>query len=276
MRRSPRSGLALVEVVLVAGFVAAGAASYAVPRYLHEAALRVELDAVGPHVISAERFLQLWGQRLRRPIFMDQQLAGTTIRFVACDQPVPWEIAKKILDFYDVVLDEKEVNGHPIMYAHSRRNCTGRLGPPPRERVVTAVVTVKNGAGNDIFATVRGGLITRDVTRTGNMLYVRGPEVIIIVDYASTVNYYLEVIRALDAQMPGQITRVVHVQFVPAAEVARALRARFAPPLRANAEDHTNALFVSANKDQLSAIEDTISALDVKPRARLGARALMR
>src|SRR5205814_4459164 len=108
---------------------------------------------------------------------------------------------------------------------HLRRNIPAKLGPPfpvvddktlpPREELLTALVQVTNGAGNDIFATVRG-LLVRDVNRIGNILYVRGPEVIIIVDYSANVEYYLKIIRALDVQAPGQITRVIPIQYAPA------------------------------------------------------------
>ncbi|MCW8137834.1 MAG: hypothetical protein KIT58_02920 [Planctomycetota bacterium] len=45
---------------------------------------------------------------------------------------------------------------------------------PDYDELVTAVFQVKHGAGNSIFATVRG-LLTRDTNRIGNILSTWGP-----------------------------------------------------------------------------------------------------
>lgn len=263
----------------------------------------IEIDAVTEGTNDADAILKLWARKLKVPIFIDQQMAGTKIKFLQSDVKLTWGLFKKILDFYDIVLDEKEVNGHWIMFAHLRRNIPAKVGPPfpvvradsneeksekmpPREEIVTAVIQVNNGAGNDIFATVRG-LLVRDVNRIGNILYVRGPEVIIIVDYASNVEYYLKVIRALDVQAPGQITRIIQINFAPAEDIVRVVQsllrgpgqggpggppgmpvgipgtATLQPP-QVIADQRTNKLIVQAYKHQFPEIERLIGELDVK------------
>jgi len=241
---------------------------------------------------------------LKLPIFVDPQMAGVKIKFLQADIKLTWGIAKQILGFYEIVLEEKNVNGHWLMFAHMRRNVPAKVGPPfpvesikdeedikkklpPREEVVTAVIQVKNGAGNDIFSTVRGFLV-RDINRLGNILYVRGPEVIIIVDYASNVEYYLKIIKALDVQAHGQETRVIQVKFALAQDIVKVVQQLLRPqggpgqpgapppgvpvgapggasllPPQIIGDDRTNKIIVQAYDYQFQAIDQILTELDV-------------
>jgi general secretion pathway protein D len=296
-RLAGASVLALALSALVLPQVSWGQDKPPPPPSLDDQELDIKVDTSAP--IEAEKWLRLWADKLKLPIFIDQQMTGTKIKFLQSDVKLTWGLAKKILDFYDVVLDEKDVNGHMIVFAHLRRNIPAKLGPPfpvvdentlpPREEIVTAVIQVTNGAGNDIFATVRG-LLVRDVNRIGNILYVRGPEVIIIVDYSANVEYYLKIIRALDVQAPGQITRVIQINFAPAEDIVRVIQTLLRPggagapgvPVGAGAvpggfpgaaallqpqviaDQRTNKLIVQAYKHQFDEINRMIGELDVK------------
>ncbi len=266
-----------------------------VPPSLDDIVAETHVDPNSP--IPADKFLRIWADALKVPIFIDQQMAGTKITFLQSDVKLNWGITKKILDFYDIVLEEKEVSGHFIMFAHLRRNLPARVGPPfsvvddktlpQREEIVTAVIQVTNGAGNDIFATVRG-LLVRDVNRLGNILYVRGPEVIIIVDYSANVEYYLKIIRALDVQAPGQITRVIPIQYALAEDIVKVIQALLRPaggpgvpgappgagapgalggggllPPQVIADQRTNKLIIQAYRHQFTEIDHMITELDV-------------
>jgi type II secretory pathway component GspD/PulD (secretin) len=240
------------------------------------------------------KILESWAQRLGNDVIVDPQIRGQTLKIIEGGPELTWGLFKQALDMQDdpVVIEEREVDGKWVTHAHCRRNLTTRIAPPfpvvgddealpKREQVVTAFVPVKNGCGADIFANVRG-LLTRDVNRVGNILYVRGPEVLIVVDLAKNVDYYREVIRRLDVKPLGPETRVFSLARAPAAYAARTIQTLFCPssrlaPDKAQAPDarepvvvsdpRTNQLFVTAHADTLAQVEKVVSSLDGETRA---------
>jgi general secretion pathway protein D len=119
-----------------------------------------------------------------------------------------------------------------VIRAHHRRNLATKEPPPWRyvesadvpdhDELVTAVFQIKNGTGNNIFATLRG-FGARDMNRVGNMLYVPGPEIIIVVDLASKVRYYGRLIEALDSPGPRKEMKVFQIVNAPVQELANVL-----------------------------------------------------
>jgi type II secretory pathway component GspD/PulD (secretin) len=237
------------------------------------------------------KILESWARRLGNDVTVDPGLRGQTfIKIVEGGPELTWGLFKKALDFQDVVIEEREVDGKWVTHAHCRRNLNMHMAPPfpvvgndealpKREQVVTAFVPVKNGCGADIYANVRG-LLTRDVNRVGNILYVRGPEVLIVVDLAKNVDYYREVIRRLDVMPLGPETRVFSLARAPAAYAARTIQTLFCPSSRSApdkapdvrepvvvSDPRTNQLFVTANADTLAQVEKVVSSLDGETRA---------
>jgi type II secretory pathway component GspD/PulD (secretin) len=213
------AALAGLAVALVTG----SARAQEPPR--DDATANVELAVNTP--INAEQILTQWGKHFGALVITDPQIQPIQIKFLTpVNTPMTWGAMKAIFDFHDIVIVESQpAPGGPfVIRAHHRRNINQKEGPPwryvPGEQVpnydelVTAVFQVKNGAGNSIFATVRG-LITRDTNRIGNILYVQGPEVIIIVDLASKVRYYARVVEALDVAGPRKEMEIYQIQFAP-------------------------------------------------------------
>ncbi len=161
--------------------------------------------------LPVEQLVQRWARAQGKVLQLDPQLVDERVRFSA-DADLDAETLRHVLDMHDVVLVERD----GVLQAHHRRNLSQKVAPPwdyveglaPRsDRVVTCVVPIRHGAGNSIFATVRG-LLTRDTNRIGNILYVPGPEVIILLDLGHNVRYYQEVIAALDRPSPLASRRV--------------------------------------------------------------------
>ncbi len=220
---------------------------------------------------DADALLQLWSKKLGVTIFIDQQMAGTKIKHLNSSTSMTWGGFKKVLDFYDIVIDEKEVVGQTILFAHLRRNFPAKVGPPFRtvtveeaakrpDEVVTALIPIKHGSGNDIFATVRG-LLVRDVNRIGNILYVRGPEMIIIVDFGMNVSYYASVIRALDA--PGAFVKVFDLQHGNADDTAVALEPLLEPGSKVISSPRTNQVIIRGNAGEAARLGEIIAKIDV-------------
>ncbi len=185
--------------------------------------------------INASQILAQWAKNFDALLIQDPQVATVRVKFLThINRDMTWGTVKSILDFHDIVVVESQPNGTGpwVIRAHHRRNIAQKEGPPWRyvegddvpdhEEIVTAVFQIKNGAGNSIFATVRG-LLTRDTNRIGNILYVPGPEVLIIVDLASKVRYYGRVIEALDVAGPRQRMEIYQVSFAPVQDLANVL-----------------------------------------------------
>jgi general secretion pathway protein D len=197
------------------------------------ATMRVEYAPNQP--INAEQILAQWGKKFGALVITDPQIQPIPIRFLtAINTDLTWGAMKSIFDFHDIVIVESQPapGGPYVIRAHHRRNINQKEGPPwryvPGEQVpdfdelVTAVFQIKNGAGQSIFATVRG-LLTRDTNRIGNILFVQGPEVLIIVDLASKVRYYARVIEALDVAGPRKEMEIYQVNFAPVQDLANVL-----------------------------------------------------
>jgi general secretion pathway protein D len=268
------------------------------------------MEVVTGQDIAATDILSAWAKHFDALVIPDPQIQPVKIRFLTnTNAPMTWGAMKSILDFHDVVVVESQPtpSGPWVIRAHHRRNLAQKEGPPWRyvkgddlpdhEELVTAVFQIKNGAGQQIFATVRG-LLTRDTNRIGNILFVQGPEVLIIVDLASKVRYYRRVIEALDVAGPRKQMKIYQVSFAPVQDLANVLSSVIqtlggqgpgggAPgqqpvvvagrPGQAGAggtqviaDQRTNQLIVAAFPIDFPLIEDVVSALDVRVAAPSG------
>jgi general secretion pathway protein D len=242
--------------------------------------------------IEVERMLQIWASRLNTIILVDPTLAGAKIKFLQSDVTLTWGLFKEILKFNDIVIEERESDGRWLAKAAPRRLLQTSVDMPKkliakgeplptREEVVTAVIQISNGSGQDIYANLRGLLGQRDLNHIGNMLFVKGPEVILIVDFASNVAYYTKVIQAMDIRAPGQITKVLTTNFAPPEDVVRVVQQLLHPgspsgppgmpggPTTSSqpvvvADPRTNKIFVQALPYQIDEITWAIAELDIK------------
>lgn len=147
-----------------------------------------------------------WTKATGTPVTVDPQAGQVVIHFGAQTQ-LGREVLRSVLGFNDVVVVEDAAG----LAFHHRRNLATRLpvtGPvisgqeaPAGDQLLTAVHYVRHGAGAAIFATLRG-LMTRDTNRVGNLLYVSGPEALVISDLAPQVRYYQQLIEKLDVAPP--------------------------------------------------------------------------
>lgn len=219
---------ALVAAALLTSTVGAQEAQPGDGPRLHVEAGEVEATAV----------IERWAALTGKVVTIDPQVQPIRLEFTA-PAAIDASTLRHVLDAHDVVLVERD----GMLQAHHRRNLNQKVGPPwdlveglaPDDlRLVTCVVQVRHGAGNSIFATIRG-MLTRDTNRIGNILYVQGPEVIIIVDLAPSVRYYQEIISKLDQPPPVREQRAQLTVY----EVQRAAWTRLqagAPSAAARAE----------------------------------------
>lgn len=234
-RRGPTVALAALSLALLAGQA---------PAQEKPSRDQIEYGTPidGSSQLVLEKMLDVWSQKLGTTFVVDPHALGTRVFIHDAEKRLTWGLMRKVLEFHDIVIEERQSEGRTVTYVHHRRNLSQRVPPPfrivapgealpQREEVVTAFVPVKNGAGPDIFATLRG-LLTRDMNRIGNILYVRGPETIIVSDFAANVDYYSKLIRQLDDATPVVVPKIYKLTHAPAADVEKAVKTLLglAPP----------------------------------------------
>lgn len=262
--------------------------------------VEVELPA-GPLEVSAIDLIRAGAQAVGGVLTVDPQTESVRLRLglAAAGGPVTltWGAIKTLLDFHDIVIVESQPTPDSpfVIRVHHRRNINQKEGPPWRvvpadaipghDELVTALFRIQHGAGNNIFGTVRG-LLTRDCNRIGNILYVAGSEVIIVVDLAPKVRYYADVIAGLDVPNPSPVPcRAFKLLNADPQAVASAIGRLLgpavaaageapspaqlgAPPVRVVADLRTGQVLVSGSEGALVECERIVAALDVKDAGR--------
>lgn len=254
------------------------------------ATLRVEMAPSSDVEVGA--LVATWARRFKALPIVDPQLAGIRVRLATpVDLDLTWGTVKQVLDLYDVVITESHPAGSAwVITANHRRNLPGRSGlvagrvvgadaVPRHDELVTAIVRVQHGAGAMIFSTLRG-IMARDPNRLSNILYVQGPELIIVVDLAPRVAWCLDIVRALDVEGPRRVLLDIELRAAPADDVARSLSAILgllagpaapgmgppqpAPQVEAHADARTNRLYVAVPAQDEALVRGLVTELDAR------------
>ncbi len=213
--------------------------------------VEVELPA-GSLDVSAIDLIRAGVQAVGGVLAVDSQTESIQLRLGLASSggavTLTWGAIKMLLDFHDIVVVESRPTADSpfVVRVHHRRNFNQKEGPPWRvvpadavpghDELVTTLFRIQHGAGNNIFATVRG-LLTRDTNRIGNILYVPGSEIIIVVDLAPKVRYYADVIAGLDVPNPSPVpSRAFKLLTADPQAVAHILGRLLGPPVAANGE----------------------------------------
>ena len=178
----------------------------AVPLVAQEAGPPADVPVVQPGDMRVEELAALWTKVTGTPVTVDPQAGQVVIRF-GTETRLEREVLRTLLGFNDVVVVEDASGG---LQLHHRRNVPQKVPPtspviggqaPEGDQMVTAVHYLRHGAGHEIFATLRG-IMTRDMNRIGNILYVPGSEALVIADLAPQVRYYQALLEKLDVARP--------------------------------------------------------------------------
>lgn len=272
-----------------------------------ERASRTELDDVtldfsfqAGQQFEVEELFQQWGIALGHTTVADAQIKGQKINLLTRENQMTWAVFKKILQMNSIVVVEEQVGqGQLLIKAFMVRNFANNnpvVSPlvtdpndlPRRSEVITAIIPIEHGAGSQIYQSMRG-LISRDRNRAGAIFFVQGPEVMLITDFAPNVEYYSNIIRALDIEGPGQQLQIRDLEHALPSEISQVLQQLFqgeeklARPsnfrLPVNAQlaqplfvphDATNKLILRAYSYQLEEIERLIRGLDIRVKPETG------
>lgn len=197
-----------------------------------DAPLEVEVPA-GEGAVEVGDLVRAWARQTGRRAFVTRQVANLKVRLGVGGHTLTRTQLSEALRDHEVLLVEtpERVRAMHHRSAQSRIQLSaGKIytqdqALPTYNTPVTLVYQVKSGAGSTMFANLRG-LMSRDSLRLGNVLYIQGPERIVITDLAPKVAYYREVMRKLDvALIPRQPSQHVTVYEVPHQIWSRLVRA---------------------------------------------------
>jgi hypothetical protein len=184
-----------------------------------DAPLRVEVPA-GEGLAEVGDLVRSWAGQTGRRAFVTQSVSGLRVRLGVGGHSLTRGELTGLLQDHDVILVETEGRVRAMHNREAQNRVQISSGKvylqdaalPQLNTPVTLVYQVKSGAGAAIYANLRG-LLSRDSTRMGNILYIQGPERILICDLAPKVAYYREVLRSMDvvATQPRQKVTIYEV-----------------------------------------------------------------
>lgn len=271
------------------------------PKNLDDMVLELTLDP--GEKFKVDEVLQSWGITLGHIVVADTKVRNQQINLLTRTNKVSWAVFKKILQMNGIaIVEEKIAGGQILIKALLKRDIPTTSSPPfPIEQgkdkskkvtvnneIITAVIQIDHGAGSEIFQNLRG-ILNQDRSRAGEILYIRGPEVILVTDFAANVAYYRKIIKALDIRAPGQIMRLRRLEFAVPSEITQVLSQLFAANQPQNrpqgfivavnaqiaaplfiAHDPTGKLIMRAYSYQFEEIERLIAELDVRVKEETG------
>ncbi|MCO5166169.1 MAG: hypothetical protein M9894_07350 [Planctomycetes bacterium] len=295
MPRSPRRGGPGLAAALTVLVLAPSAGAFEAPD---DAALLPNLAFRVHEEVEAGELVAMWARRFGALAVVDPALRPVRVRFVTPVEALTWRATKLLLEFHEVlVVESQPIPGSPwLIRAHHRnaapsrepgpfRLVEGELAPATGE-VVTAVFPIKHGAAQAILNAVMRVWQRDPGARMGTMFHVPGPELIIVVDQASKVRYYGQLIESLDVAGPRRELVVHPLLHAPAEQLAplvmQALTtlspqvpgqapAAFSVPPQVLADPRTNQIIIASSPADLPAVRRLVDELDVRvgaPRGR--------
>ena len=195
----------------------------------------------GKTQIPVTSLLEAWGQATRRHVSHSPSVAKAQFQLSVGVHELSRTEILKILNRVDLTVVESEQG----LFGLRIRDLATKVAtevpqqysdddPLPRlNQPITWTCEIKHGAGSAIYASLRG-LLSRDPTRVGNILYIQGPEKLILTDLAPRIRYYRDLIRQLDTKsFQAQIVTIYRaptevwdaLKTKPTVEFAKALQA---------------------------------------------------
>lgn len=221
--------------------------------------------------VKVPALASLWGTATGRRASVTSSLTLRTIRIQKGTHTLSRTELATILGQNEIAIVEDE---RQILLVEERALQTKTQGtaaaqyegdaPLPRLHTqITWACTIKHGAASAIYATLRG-LLSRDPTRNGNILYIQGPQKIVITDLAPKVSYYRNLIRQLDLPLRSQFVTLYRVSSAS----WDAIKLKPTPELRKNLAQ----LLAEKKITRLEEVRSTGTNLTLKQNVEVGGR----
>ncbi|MHC4831532.1 MAG: secretin N-terminal domain-containing protein, partial [Planctomycetota bacterium] len=234
VQRSSRilCGLALA-LGLVLGY---GVPAHSQDREFDEEALKRDVLIRVPDGgadLSVEELIRDIGKRMGMIPAIAEAVKGKKVRFYT-NAELNFYTIVEVLRTHDIELIVKEAGNKRLLEAVLNREVQAKTGANPGrfirpgeelpgdQEIVTAVFYfehIDQTAIQQAQTAVRA-LMTRDPRRAGHIIQVPGTNAIIITDFASSVEFYLSIARAIDQPVPQLDYKIVQVNFALADELA--------------------------------------------------------
>ncbi|HBP21965.1 MAG TPA: hypothetical protein DEA08_29800 [Planctomycetes bacterium] len=170
----------------------------------------IQLDLPAPQV-TATHLAEAWAKATGRRALVGPQASQVRVR-VGQERSFSPERLHALCAHHDLVAVEDERS----LAIYTLRSLASRQLPPPvlvkgaaalpaLNRPTTLVWEVQHGGASAIFANLRG-VMSRDPSRFGNVLYVQGPEKILVTELAGRLKTYQDLLAVLDRPGPAQVT----------------------------------------------------------------------
>ena len=171
-----------------------------------DAPLSVEVPP-GEGVVQIEDLVRAWAKQTGRRAYISPSVKTLKATLgVGSHQLGRGEMLALLAD-HDVIivedssriraLNSREVQSKTGGHLDASRVYSGDDKLPTMNTPISLAYRIQHGAGSAIYANLRG-ILARDPTRGGNILYIQGAELIVISDLAPKVAYYQRLIRLLD------------------------------------------------------------------------------
>ncbi|MBL4846566.1 MAG: hypothetical protein JKY65_13655 [Planctomycetes bacterium] len=173
---------------------------------------------VGVRQITAQSLLQLWATASGRRLSFTPYIPSRRISLTAGDYELSRTDLLELLARNQVTVIESETSIHGL----DLRELNSQIGAtncpafatdadlPVLNTPIALSFKVQHGAASAIYANLRG-VLARDPARSGNILYVQGPELIVITDLAPKVAAYRDLARLLDCAPKARFVSVYRV-----------------------------------------------------------------
>lgn len=170
----------------------------------------VQLDLPAPQV-TAGHLAQAWAKASGRRALVGPEAAKIQVR-VGAERSFTPERLHALCGNHGLVAveDERSLAVYTVRDLASRRLASPVLvkqdAPlPALNRPTTLVWEVRHGGASAIFANLRG-VMSRDPSRFGTVLYVQGPEKILVTDLSRRLKTYQDLLGVLDQPGPARVT----------------------------------------------------------------------
>ncbi|MBL4846650.1 MAG: hypothetical protein JKY65_14100 [Planctomycetes bacterium] len=173
---------------------------------------------VGAERLTATSLLRLWAAASGRSLSTTPTIGNLPISLTAGDHELSRTDLLELLARHKVTVIESETSIHGLSFREVQAQIGATKCPifasdadlPVLNTPITLTFEVQHGAGNAIYASLRG-IMARDPTRGGNVLYVQGPERLVITGMAPKVAAYRDLILLLDSAPDARIVSVYRV-----------------------------------------------------------------
>lgn len=216
----------------------------------------------------------------------DRRIHATKIKFVS-NVRADYDVLEAILKVNGIYLEHKIIDDEKIIQVHTKNSAkpSTQYEPtrireageaiPKDKQVITQIFNIKYGDADQIARMMERQIMDRSIS---SIMAVRGHQFVIVKSFAPEVEYYGQVIKALDIKPDDMQMEVVDIKYAYASELASTISSIMSKRSQVRgrrtstqttqpqlvADSRTNKIIIMALEDELEDIKHVINLLDRK------------